>query len=117
MYYAGKSVTTFPHNGNAFPCVIQKYTKFVNFAGLYFLYILKYFATKLNNCMTFRKLFPAVLIDVPNSKVCLIGEWPIEVDVYLNSLNSFHQTDDKYNSSPTKLLKRTDLVETVKCLQ
>ena len=27
LYYAGKTVTTFPHSGNAFPCVIQKYTR------------------------------------------------------------------------------------------
>ena len=67
--------------------------------------------------MTFRKLFPAVLIDVPNSKVCLIEGWSIEVDVFEHKSNSFHQTYDKYNSSPTKLLTRTDLVETVKCLQ
>ena len=27
--------------------------------------------------MKFRMLFPAVLIDFPNSKVCLMGEWSI----------------------------------------
>ena len=53
------NVTTFPHSGNAFPCVIQKYTKFANFTG------------------QFRMLIPAVLIDFPNSKVCLIGRWSI----------------------------------------
>ena len=26
----------FPHSGNAFPCAIQKYTKFASFTGLYF---------------------------------------------------------------------------------
>ena len=32
----GKSVTTFPHSGNAFPQVIQKYIKVANFTGWYF---------------------------------------------------------------------------------
>ena len=31
LYYARESVTTFPKCGNAFPPVIQKYTKFANF--------------------------------------------------------------------------------------
>ena len=42
-------------------------------------HILQYFATKLHNCMKFRMLFPAVLIDFQNSKVCLIGEWSIHL--------------------------------------
>ena len=62
---------------NAYPCVIQKYTKFANFTGLYVLHILQYFATELENRRKFRVLFPAVLIDFPNSKVCLIGEWSV----------------------------------------
>ena len=39
--------------------------------------ISQYFATKLDNCMKFRMLFPAVLIDFPNLKVCPVGEWSI----------------------------------------
>ena len=74
MYYAGKSVTKFDTMVDiTFPCVIEKYTKFENFADHIF-HILQYFATKLDNCMKLRMLFPAVLIDFPNSKVCLIGE-------------------------------------------
>ena len=38
LYYAGKSVATLPHSGKAFPYVIQKYTKFEKFTGLYFPY-------------------------------------------------------------------------------
>ncbi len=46
-------------------------------------HILRYFATKLHNFTKFRMLFPAVLmiiliINFPNSKVCLIGELSIE---------------------------------------
>ena len=80
-----------------FPCVIQKYTKFENFADHIF-HILQYFATKLDNCMKFRMLFPAVLIDFPNSKVCLMGEimavkeslyvTKIHVDFYSHTLSS-----------------------------
>ena len=40
----------------------------------YIFHILEYFATKLDICMKFRMLFSAVLINFPNSKVCLIGE-------------------------------------------
>ncbi len=34
--------------------------------------------TKLHNFTKFRMLFPAVLMNFPNSKVCLIGEWSID---------------------------------------
>ncbi len=67
LYYARKSVTTFSKSGNAFPRVTQKYI----------LHILRYFATKLHNFTKFMMLFPAVLMNFPNSKVCLIGEWSI----------------------------------------
>ena len=60
-------------------------------------HILKYFATKLDNCMKFRVLFPAVLIDFPNSKVCLIGEWSIVKDykVYYKFLMRFNVSEEK----------------------
>ena len=29
-------------------------------------------------------LFPAVLMNFPNSKVCLIGEWSIDFNEYMN---------------------------------
>ena len=32
--------------------------------------------------MKFRMFFPAVPIDFPNSKVCLIGEWSIDMAVF-----------------------------------
>ena len=42
LYYARKSLTTSgefrPFCGEAFPCVIQKYTKFANFASVFFPY-------------------------------------------------------------------------------
>ncbi len=41
--------------------------------------ILQYFATKLHNFTKFMMLFPAVLMNLPNSKVCLIGEWSINM--------------------------------------
>ena len=33
-------------------------------------------------------LFPAVLMNFPNSKVCLIGEWSIECSVTGSSVNA-----------------------------
>ena len=44
---------------------------------VFIFHILRYFSTKLDNCMEFRMLFPAMLIDFLNSKVCLLGEWSI----------------------------------------
>ena len=64
--------------GNAFSCVIQKYTKFANFTELYIFHILQYFSTKLDNYMNFKMLFAAELIDFQKSKVCLIEEWSID---------------------------------------
>ena len=64
-----------------FSQLIQKYTKFANFTGLYF----PHFATKHYNFTKFRMLFSAVLMNIPNSKVCLKGNRP---------LNS---NDSKYN--------------------
>ena len=37
-------------------------------------HILRYFATKLHNFTKYRILFPAGLMNFPNSNVCLIGE-------------------------------------------
>ena len=42
-------------------------------------HILRYFSTKLHNFTKFMMLFPAVLMNFSNSKVCLIGEWSISV--------------------------------------
>ena len=53
-----------------FPCVIQIIQNSETLQGC--------FATKLDNCMKFKMLFPDVLIDFPNSKVCLLGEWSTE---------------------------------------
>ena len=71
LYITRKKCYPHFHSGNAFPCVIQKCTKFANFT------FYNFFSTKLDNSMKFRMLFPAVLIDFPNSNVCLIGEWSI----------------------------------------
>ena len=57
-----------------FPWIIQKYTKFANFTGLYFPHF-TIFLTKLHHFTKFRMLFPTVLMNIPNSKVCLKGEW------------------------------------------
>ena len=54
---------------------MQKYTKFAKFTGLYFPHFTEFFK-QVDNCMKLSMLFPAVLIDFPNSQVCLIGEWP-----------------------------------------
>ena len=43
----------------------------------YIIHILQYFATRFDSRMKFRMLFSAVLIDFPNSKVCIIGELSI----------------------------------------
>ena len=43
----------------------------------YVFHILQDFVTKFHNCIKFRMLFPAALIDFPNSKVCAIEEWSI----------------------------------------
>ena len=86
IYFCITRENALPHvTTHAFPCVIQKYTKFANFTGLCFL-ILQYFATKLDNCMKFRMLFPAVLIDFPNSNVCVIGEWSIKLKKCKNKM-------------------------------
>ena len=37
------------------------------------------FSTKLHIFTKFMMLFPAVLMNFPNSEVCLIGEWSIEI--------------------------------------
>ena len=76
LYYAEKSVTTFRKCGNAFPRVIQKYTK-IAASHVCIFHILRYFSTKLHNFTKFMMLFPAVLMNFPNSEVCLIGEWSI----------------------------------------
>ena len=68
--------------------MIQKYKNSQTLRGHIF-HILQYFATKLDNCVKFRMFFPAVLIDFPNSKVCLIGERSIVVEVY-SPLHSSH---------------------------
>ncbi len=63
--------------GNAFPHVIKKYTKFANFTCIF--HILRYqFATKLHNFTKFRMLFAAVLMNFPNSKVCLYNRGMVQ---------------------------------------
>ena len=80
LYYERKSVTTMWKCGNAFFRVIQKYTKFANFTSL------QYFATKLHSFTKFRKLFPTVLKLFTNLKVCLIGEWSIDLSCFYSNL-------------------------------
>ena len=46
----------------------------------YIFAISQYFVTKLRSFTKFRMLFPAKLIDLPISKVCLIGNSPIAFD-------------------------------------
>ena len=58
-----------------FACQILQNVENIVMYSTYIFHILQYFATKLDNCMNFRMLFPAVLIDFPNLKVCLIGKW------------------------------------------
>ncbi len=78
LYYARGSVTTFRKCGNAFPRVI--YYKSIQKSQTShdcIFHILRYFSTKLHNFTKFMMLFPAVLMNFPNSEVCLIGEWLI----------------------------------------
>ena len=49
-----------------------EYTKFAKFTGLYFPHF-TYFATSLRHFTEFRMLFSAVLMNIPNSNVCLNG--------------------------------------------
>ena len=67
--------------GNAFSRVIQKYSKFANFTLLYFRHF-TIFTTKLHNFTKFRKLFPTVLKLFSNLKVCVVGEWSIDVILF-----------------------------------
>ncbi len=53
-YHISNCVDTFPY-------IIEKYTKFVNFTGLYF-----------------TKYVIIVIMSQPNSNVCLIGKWSVE---------------------------------------
>ena len=62
--------------GKPFSRVIQQYTN-SQASWDSILLILLYFATKLYNFTKLRVLFPTVLINFPNSKVCLIGKWSI----------------------------------------
>ena len=61
--------------GKPFPCVIQKYTKFANFTGLYFSHFNIYFATKLHDFTKFRTLFPAVLMNIDFKSLSNRGKW------------------------------------------
>ena len=74
LYYARKSVTTFRNVVTLFPCVIKSIQNSQNLHDCIF-HTLRYFSTKLHNFTKLMMLFPAVLIDFPNSNVCLIGEW------------------------------------------
>ena len=85
LYYAGESVTTFPHSGNAFPFIIQKYSKLANFTGLCFPHF-RVFCNQTTQLCEIWDALPAVLIDSPNSKVCLKGEWSIDAN-YIATVN------------------------------
>ena len=59
--------------GKTFPHIIQKYIKNLHTSQEYILHILQYSMTKRHNFTTkFKVLFSHVLIDIPNSRVCLI---------------------------------------------
>ena len=76
LYYARKSVTAFR---NVLPLFRAYYKSTQNSQTSHdcICHILRYFSTKLHNFTKFRMLFPAVLMNFPNSKVFIIGEWPI----------------------------------------
>ena len=50
-------------------------------------HILQCFVTKLHNFAKFGMLFQAVLMNIPNSKVCLRGEWSIWDSFYKEKFN------------------------------
>ena len=60
-----------------FPRIIQKYIQNFQISQDYIFDILQCFAIKLYNFTKFTMLFLAVLMNIPNSKVCLKGEWSI----------------------------------------
>ncbi len=76
LYYARKSVTTFRNVVKLFRASYKSIQKSQTSHDC-ILHILRYLATKLHNFTKFVMLFPAVLMNFPNSKVSLIGEWSI----------------------------------------
>ena len=79
LYFCSTQEKVLPHFHIVVTLFRAQYKSIENSQALqgYIFHILKYFTTKLDNCIKFRMLFPAVLIDFPNAKVCLIGEWSI----------------------------------------
>ena len=67
LYYARKSIQ---NSQTSHDCIFH---------------ILRYFSTKIHHFTKFMMLFPSVLINFPNSEVCLIGEWSIATAVRQNS--------------------------------
>ena len=70
---AEKCINHISKSDHTFPHIIQKYT---NFTGLYFPHPTM-FCNQIHNFSKFRMLFSAVLMNNPNSKICLKGEWSI----------------------------------------
>ena len=83
LYYARKSVTTFRNVVTLFRASYKSIQKSQTSHDCIF-HILRYLATKLHNFTKFMMLFPAVLMNFPNSKVCLIGEWSIVARIICN---------------------------------
>ena len=65
-------ITTYHEKWCYFLHFIQKYRKVENLIGLYFPKFLQHSAIKLNNVIKFSMSFPAVPINHPNLKVCVI---------------------------------------------
>ncbi len=70
LYYSRKSVSTFRNVVTLFRAYYKSIQNSQTSHDTYF-------STKLHNFTKFRMLFPAVLMNFPNSKVFLIGEWSI----------------------------------------
>ena len=67
----------------------------------YIFHILQCFATKLHNFAKFRMLFPAVLINIPNFKVCLKGESSIAKEKINNNDNECNFKKNNENEVET----------------
>ena len=66
--------------------------------------------------MKFKMLFPAVLTDFPNSKVCLIEEWSIDkqnVEWEFSQLSHFHsnKSKDRLESRSESLYENSSILK------
>ncbi len=83
----GKLITNHCHSWNEHPKFSKMVKSIQNSQTSHdcIFHILRYFSTKLHNFTKFRMFFQAVLMNFPNSKVCLIGEWSI--DIFASEMN------------------------------